>query len=172
VVARRAEPTLSWRRVALRDVGVADPILVGHTDDQRGALDGGLEDGPDQELLVADQEGDAFAGDYYSSWRQLGLTEFWQTHLPAGREEVSWEKVLQLLVVNRLLEPGSEFRVHRHWFVESAMDALLESDFAVAGKDRLYRCLDRIVAPRQDLFVWLKQKWAELFHTLKCCSTI
>jgi len=105
-------------------------------------------------------------------WRQLGLTEFWQTHLPAGREEVRREKVLQLLVVNRLLEPGSEFRVHRHWFVESAMDALLESDFAVAGKDRLYRCLDRIVAPRQDLFVWLKQKWAELFHTLKCCSTI
>jgi transposase len=97
-------------------------------------------------------------------WRQLGLTEFWQAHLPAGREEVSWEKVLQLLVVNRLLEPGSEFRVHRHWFVESAMDALLESDFAVAGKDRLYRCLDRIVAHKQDLFVWLKQKWAELFH--------
>ena len=97
-------------------------------------------------------------------WRQLGLTEFWQTHLPAGREEVSWEKVLQLLVVNRLLEPGSEFRVHRHWFVESAMDALLESDFAVAGKDRLYRCLDRIVEHKQELFVWLKQKWAELFQ--------
>ena len=97
-------------------------------------------------------------------WRQLDLTEFWQTHLPEGREGVSWEKVLQLLVVNRLLEPGSEFRVHRHWFVESAMDALLESDFAVAGKDRLYRCLDRIVAHKQELFVWLQQKWAELFH--------
>ncbi len=44
------------------------------------------------------------------------------------------------------------------------MDALLESDFAVAGKDRLYRCLDRIVEHKQELFVWLKQKWAELFH--------
>jgi transposase len=65
--------------------------------------------------------------------------------------------------VNRLLEPGSEFRVHRHWFVESAMDVLLEADFAVAGKDRLYRCLDRIVEHKQDLFVHLKQKWAELF---------
>ena len=97
-------------------------------------------------------------------WRQLGLTEFWQQHLPAGRESVSWEKVLQLLVVNRLLEPGSEFRVHRHWFVESAMDALLETDFAVAEKDRLYRCLDRIVPHKQELFVWLRQKWAELFH--------
>jgi transposase len=96
-------------------------------------------------------------------WRQLGLTEFWQERLPAGREDVSWEKVLRLLVVNRLLEPGSEFRVHRHWFVESAMDELLEADFAVAGKDRLYRCLDRIVEHKQDLFVHLKQKWAELF---------
>ena len=96
-------------------------------------------------------------------WRQLGLTDFWRERLPAGREDVGWEKVLRLLVVNRLLEPGSEFRVHRHWFVESAMDELLEADFAVAGKDRLYRCLDRIVAHKQELFVHLKQKWAELF---------
>jgi transposase len=96
-------------------------------------------------------------------WRQLGLTEFWQQRLPAGREDISWEKVLRLLVVNRLLEPGSEFRVHRHWFVESAMDELLEADFAVAAKDRLYRCLDRIVEHKQELFVHLKQKWAELF---------
>ena len=77
---------------------------------------------------------------------------------------MSWEKVLRLLVVNRLLEPGSEFRVHRHWFVESAMDALLEEDFAVADKDRLYRCLDRMLEHKQELFVWLKQKWAELFQ--------
>lgn len=76
---------------------------------------------------------------------------------------MSWEKVLRLLVVNRLLEPGSEFRLHRHWFVESAMDALLEADFAVADKDRLYRCLDRLEEHKQELFVWLKQKWAELF---------
>ena len=72
------------------------------------------------------------------------MTEFWRERLPEGREAVGWEKVLRLLVVNRLLEPGSEFRVHRHWFVESAMDALLESDFQVAEKDRLCRCLDRV----------------------------
>jgi hypothetical protein len=82
-------------------------------------------------------------------WRQLGLTEFWRETLPAGREVVSWEKVLRLLVVNRLLDPGSEFRVHRHWFVESAMDELLKHDAEVAGKDRLYRCLDRIVEHKQ-----------------------
>src|SRR6266700_4009203 len=97
-------------------------------------------------------------------WQQLGLDEFWQERLPEGREGVSWEKVLQLLVVNRLLDPGSEFRVHRQWFVDSAMDELLETDFAVAEKDRLYRCLDRVMKHKQELFVWLKQKWSDLFH--------
>jgi transposase len=97
-------------------------------------------------------------------WHQLGLDEFWRQRLPEAREQVSWEKVLQLLVVNRLLDPGSEFQVHRQWFVDSAMDELLEEDFAVAGKDRLYRCLDRVLEHKRELFVWLKQKWADLFQ--------
>ena len=96
-------------------------------------------------------------------WRQLGLDEFWQEHLPEGREAISWEKVLQLLVVNRLIEPGSEFRLHRHWFLTSAMDELLNADFIVAEKDRLYRCLDRILEHKRDLFVFLRKKWADLF---------
>ena len=97
-------------------------------------------------------------------WQQLGLPEFWQPRLASARETVSWEKVLRLLVINRLLEPGSEFHLHRHWFDASAMDHLLDCDFAVAEKDRLYRCLDRVLEHKRDLFVWLKQKWADLFH--------
>ena len=97
-------------------------------------------------------------------WHQLRLDEFWQQRLPEAGEAVSWEKVLRLLVVNRLLDPGSEFYIHRQWFVDSAMDELLETNFAVAGKDRLYRCLDRVLKHKQELFVWLKQKWADLFH--------
>src|SRR6201986_1756092 len=96
-------------------------------------------------------------------WRQLGLDEFWQQRLPQGREAVSWEKVLQLLVVNRLLDPGSEFRVHRQWFVNSAMDELMGTGFEVAEKNRFYRCLDRVLEHKQELFVYLKQKWADLF---------
>jgi hypothetical protein len=34
----------------------------------------------------------------------------------------------------------------------------------VAEKDRLYRCLDRLLEHKQDLFVWLKQRWADLFQ--------
>jgi transposase len=96
-------------------------------------------------------------------WQQLGLDEFWRQRLREGREAVSWEKVLRLLVVNRLLDPGSEFRVHRQWYLETAMDELLGSGFAVAEKDRLYRCLDRVLEHKQELFVALKQKWSDLF---------
>ena len=98
-------------------------------------------------------------------WQQLGLDEFWQERLPEARAAVSWEKVLQLQVVNCLLDPGSDYRLHRQWYVDTAMDELLETDFAVAAKDRLYRCLDRVLPHKQELFIWLKQKWADLFQS-------
>jgi len=97
-------------------------------------------------------------------WRQLELSRFWSEKLPQGRESVSWAQVLQLLVVNRLIDPGSEFRLHRQWFDQSAMDVLLGQDFAVAEKDRLYRCLDRVLKHKQDLFVHLQQRWKDLFE--------
>lgn len=96
-------------------------------------------------------------------WRQLQLDRFWSEKLPQGREGVAWPQVLELLVVNRLIEPGSEFRVHRHWFDHSAMDVLLGQDFAVAEKDRLYRCLDRVLEHKAELFVHLQQRWKDLF---------
>jgi hypothetical protein len=96
-------------------------------------------------------------------WRQLGLDRFWQESLPEGRESVAWPPVVELLVVNRLIDPGSEFRLHRHWFERSAMDERLRVDLAVAEKDRLYRCLDRVLAPKAELFVHLQQRWQDLF---------
>src|SRR5258708_3677289 len=96
-------------------------------------------------------------------WRQLQLDRFWSGKLPQGREGVAWPQVLELLVVNRLIDPGSEFRLHRHWFDHSAMDVLLGQDYAVAEKDRLYRRLDRVLEHKQDLFVHLQQPWKDLF---------
>ena len=96
-------------------------------------------------------------------WRQLELDRFWEQKLAGGRERVSWAQVLQLLVINRLIAPGSEFHLHREWFEHSAMDALLGTDFAVAEKDRLYRCLDRVLKHKPDLFQHLQQRWKNLF---------
>ena len=98
-------------------------------------------------------------------WRQLRLGEFWEERLGEGREEVPWAKVLELLVVSRLVAPGSEFRLHRQGFDQSAMGDLLGTGFAVAEKDRLYRCLDRIVEPKAALFDHLRQRWQDLFQT-------
>lgn len=99
-------------------------------------------------------------------WAQLGLAEFWREKFgeQTQREWVPWEKVLRLLVVSRLIDPGSEFRIHRQWFDRSAMGELLQTDFAVAEKDRLYRCLDRLLAHKQELFVYLRQRWQDLFQ--------
>ena len=97
-------------------------------------------------------------------WRQLELDCFWERKLRRGREKVSWAQVLQLLVINRLIDPGSEFHLHREWFDHSAMDVLLGSDFAVAEKDRLYRCLDRVLGHKEELFAHLQQRWKNLFE--------
>jgi transposase len=96
-------------------------------------------------------------------WQELSLDRFWQEKLGADRGSVPWEKVLQLLAVNRLIEPGSEFAVHRSWFLRSAMDELLDCDFAVAQKDRLYRCLDRVLPHKDELCRFLTQRWKTLF---------
>ena len=105
-------------------------------------------------------------------WQQLELDKFWEEKLPPGREDVPWPQVLELLVVNRLIDPGSEFRLHRQWFDQSAMDVLLGQDFSVAAKDRLYRCLDRVLEHKQELLVDLKQRSKIYFKpTLMCCCT-
>ena len=96
-------------------------------------------------------------------WGQLQLDRFWHQRLPEGKEQIPWSKVLQLLVVNRLIEPGSEFRVHRHWFGRTAMDELLGVDESVAAKDRLYRCLDRLLEHKDELFRHLQSRWKDLF---------
>jgi hypothetical protein len=96
-------------------------------------------------------------------WDQLELTAFWKPRLADPRAGVSWEKVLQVLAVNRLLDPGSELAVHRHWFAASALDELLGVDFQAVAKDRLYRCLDRLVAHKDELFQFLQERWKTLF---------
>lgn len=96
-------------------------------------------------------------------WDELGLGEFWETRLGEEPGEVPWHKVVQLLAVNRLCEPGSEFAVHRKWFLSSAMDVLLSVGFAVAAKDRLYRCLDRILPYKDELCRFLVGRWKTLF---------
>ena len=75
----------------------------------------------------------------------------------------AWAKVLELLVVNRLLAPRSERFVHEKWFGQTAMDILLDTDAALADKDRLYRCLDHLLEHKAALEKHLAQRWKDLF---------
>jgi transposase len=96
-------------------------------------------------------------------WDQLHLDSFWQERLPDSREGTSWRHVLQTLTIYRLIDPGSEWRLHREWFKNSALADLLEEDFSLAQKDNLYRCLDKLLEHREALFKHLRQRWEDLF---------
>jgi hypothetical protein len=97
-------------------------------------------------------------------WDQLRLDDFWSVRLLASRQGTRWLNVLKALVCYRLIDPGSEWRLHRQWFDQSAIGDLLGEDFALVGKDNLYRCLDKLLAHKTDLFSFLQQRWKTLFQ--------
>src|SRR6266571_14961 len=96
-------------------------------------------------------------------YEQLGLDQFWTARLPDSREGTSWRHVLQTLVCYRLIDPGSEWRLHRLWFEQSALGDLLGEDFSLVEKNTLYRCLDKVLTHKLALFGHLRQRWQDLF---------
>jgi transposase len=96
-------------------------------------------------------------------YEQLELDRFWARRLPDSREGTCWQHILQTLVCYRLIDPGSEWRLHRLWFEQSAMADLLGADYALAEKNALYRCLDKVLAHKEALFSHLRQRWQDLF---------
>src|SRR5688572_20787398 len=96
-------------------------------------------------------------------WHLLKLSEFWSSRLPPSREGTRWLNILIMLVIYRLVDPGSEWRLHRQWYEQSAMGDLLGEDFRLAAKDNLYRCLDRLLEHRQALFQFLQGRWRDEF---------
>ena len=93
----------------------------------------------------------------------LELDRFWARRLPDSREGTRWRHILQTLVCYRLIDPGSEWRLHRLWFEQSAMADLLGADDALVEKNALYRCLDRLLTHKPALFAHLRSRWQDLF---------
>ena len=96
-------------------------------------------------------------------YEQLELDEFWAERLADSREGTCWQHILQTLVCYRLIDPGSEWRLHRQWFDQSAMGDLLEEDYSLVEKNSLYRCLDKVLQHKEQLFGHLRQRWQDLF---------
>jgi hypothetical protein len=96
-------------------------------------------------------------------YEQLALDRFWAARLPDSREGTCWSHILETLVCYRLIDPGSEWRLHWLWFEQSAMGDLLGEDFALVEKNALYRCLDKLVEHKPALFTHLCRRWQDLF---------
>ena len=97
-------------------------------------------------------------------WEQLQLDAFWHERLPSSRKKTSWLNVLKTLACYRLIDPGSEWRLHRQWWDRSAMGDLLGEDAALAESHKLYRCLDKLLEHKQALFTHLTERWKTLFN--------
>jgi hypothetical protein len=96
-------------------------------------------------------------------WDELQLDGFWSARLKPSRKGTRWLNVLKTLVFYRLLDPGSEWRLHRQWFEASAMADVLGEDVGLVQIDKLYRCLDKLLVHKEDFFSFLKGRWQSLF---------
>jgi transposase len=96
-------------------------------------------------------------------WRELELDEFWGQRLAPSRKGTRWDEVLLILVVYRLLSPGSEWRLHREWYGRSALPDLLGTD-RVIDEHALYDCHDLLLEHKTALFDHLVGRWRDLFN--------
>jgi len=97
-------------------------------------------------------------------YEELELDQFWKARLSDSRQGTCWHHILQTLVCYRLIDPGSEWRLHRLWFEKSAMGDLLGEDYALVEKNALYRCLDKVAEHKRALFDHLTKRWQDLFR--------
>ena len=97
-------------------------------------------------------------------WRELELDRFWGDRLGISRKGTRWEEVLLVLVAYRLIAPGSEWRLHRQWFGQSALGDLLSADSSLADSHKLYGCHDLLLEHKQALFDHLIGRWRDLFN--------
>ena len=96
-------------------------------------------------------------------YEELELDRFWEARLADSREGTCWRHILQTLICYQLIDPGSEWRLHRLWFDRSAMADLIGEDYSVVEKNALYRCLDKVLEHKTALFSHLTERWQDLF---------
>ena len=149
------ERTGETRQMALFPADRAVPVTRAQVEALQVRLDG-------LALHRPRQWGACWLGDLL--WRQLRLDAFFAPRLGASREGTDWEKVLRVLTLYRLISPGSEWRLHRHWFETTALPDLLGVDARIAQDDTLYRGHDRLLEHKDALFTHLRERWADLFH--------
>lgn len=96
-------------------------------------------------------------------WRLLELDVLLRRVLPTGREEVPWEQVAAILVAARFVQPQSELHIEQVWYRGTALEDLLGVPWDKVHTDRLYKCMDYLLAQKPALEKHLKNRAGELF---------
>jgi hypothetical protein len=97
-------------------------------------------------------------------YEQLGLDKFWAERLGPSRKGTRWDLIVQALCCYRLIDSGSEWRLHRYWYETSAMADLLGAGFELVEIHKLYECLDRVIEHKRAFFDHLRHRWEDLFN--------
>ena len=97
-------------------------------------------------------------------WDQLQLDRYWREKLLPSRKGTRWLNILKTLVCYRLIQPGSEWQLHREWYGNSAMGDLLGEECEAIPYQNLYRCLDKLLEHKEGMFSFLKQRWQDMFN--------
>jgi transposase len=93
----------------------------------------------------------------------VGLIDFLERTLPAGREEIPWPVMAQILILARLCDPASELHIAERFYEASALSDLLGVPANKVNEDRLYRALDQLLPYKAELERHLKNRLGELF---------
>src|SRR6266849_3550395 len=83
--------------------------------------------------------------------RQVGLIDFLERTLPAGREEIPWPVMAQILILARLCDPASELHIAERVYEGSALSDRLGVAASWVGEDRLCRGLDELLRRKEEL---------------------
>jgi len=95
--------------------------------------------------------------------KKLGLPELFDKLMPAGREDVPWSLMAQILAVARLCDSSSELHIAEHFYKDTALRHFLGVGAEKINDDRLYRSLDQLLPHKESLEIHLKEHLGRLF---------
>lgn len=97
----------------------------------------------------------------------LGLTFFNKLHLPQCLKACGFSKrqleIAMLLIIGRLVDPGSERHLHRWAQHLSGLDELIGTDFSRLSLNSLYKVTDLLFDHKDDIETHLRARENDLF---------
>jgi transposase len=95
--------------------------------------------------------------------KKLGLMDFFREVFPHSHEKIPWADLAAILVIGRFCDARSELWIAEHFYQSSALPDLLGIPVEDIYDNRLYRALDVVIAQKDKLQQYLKERMGSLF---------